>query len=76
MHGRHVLQFLINPSLVSVRIKASKTNPFRKGVTIHLGCTGGRLYPVSALAAYHVVRGMKPGPFFVFKDGSHSLGKS
>ena len=59
-----------NPSLVSVRIKASKTDPFRKGVTIHLGRTSGRLCPVSALVAYHVARGMKPGPFFVFKDGA------
>ena len=58
-----------SPSLVSVRIKASKTDLFRKGVMIHLGRTGGRLCLVSALAAYHVARGMKPGPCFVFKDG-------
>ena len=58
-----------NPSLVFMRIKASKTDSFHKGVTIHLGRTGGRLCPVSTLVAYHVARGMKPGPFFVFKDG-------
>lgn len=58
-----------NPTLVQLTIKASKTDPFRKGVTIYLGKTEGNLCPVSAVAAYLAVRGGSPGPFFRFESG-------
>lgn len=58
-----------SPVAVQVFIKASKTDPFRKGVKVYLGSTSNSLCPVAAVAAYMAVRGMKPGPFFKFKDG-------
>ena len=45
------------------------TDPFRKGVMVYLGRTGGELCPVAAVSAYLAVRGRVPGPFFVFKGG-------
>lgn len=55
---------ITNPQFLEVLIKASKTDPFRKGVTIFLGRTGGELCPVSAILAYMVQRGPEEGPFF------------
>lgn len=59
-----------NPSVVRVHIKAAKTDPFRQGVYVFLGKTGNKLCPVVAVAAYLVVRGRQPGPFFLFRSGS------
>lgn len=63
------LDSLSNPTVVQVLIKASKTDPFRKGVTLYLGKTGNDLCPVAAVAAYLAVRGRSPGPFFRFTSG-------
>ena len=57
------------PTVMFVNIKASKTDPFRKGVTLSLGRTYCLLCPVAAMAAYFQVRGTDPGPAFRFKDG-------
>jgi hypothetical protein len=57
------------PSMVSLRIKASKTDPFRAGVTIHLGRTDRDLCPVAALLSYIEVRGLQPGPLFIWRNG-------
>ena len=57
------------PSVVRVHIKASKMDPFRKGVNVYLGRTGNELCPVVAVAAYLAVRGRQPGPFFRFVSG-------
>ena len=46
-----------DPKVVSIRIKQSKTDPFRQGVTIFLGRTDGMLCPVAALMSYLAVRG-------------------
>ena len=54
-----------------VHIKASKTDPFRHGVSIYLGCSQADLCPVSAVLAYMVLRGASPGPFFFFADGRY-----
>lgn len=43
--GDVALDSLTDPKVVQVRIKASKTDPFRKGVTIYLGSTGDELCP-------------------------------
>lgn len=59
----------VNPSIVALKIKASKTDPFRQGVTIFLGATGSSICPVKALLAYIAVRGQISGPLFRFKDG-------
>ena len=57
------------PSSLKVRIKESKTDPFRLGVDIFVGRTGNELWPVAAVLAYMVKRGPNPGPFFTFQDG-------
>ena len=58
-----------NPSMLWVRIKQSKTDPFRQGVTIALGKTDAQLCPVAALMAYMALRGPGQGPLFRYKDG-------
>ena len=57
------------PSFVRVRIKQSKTDPFRRGVNLYLGRTHTDLCPVTAILSYLVVRGAGPGPLFIFADG-------
>lgn len=49
--------------LLKVRIKASKMDPFRKGVDVFVGKTKTELCPVTYMA------GPGKGPFFRFKDG-------
>ena len=57
------------PQYLVVRIKASKTDLFREGVSVYLGRTKSDLCPVSAILFYMVRRGTAPGPFFRFSDG-------
>ena len=58
-----------SPTKICVRIKASKTDPFRQGVTICLGRTGQELCPVGALLSYIARRGLSPGPLFRYEGG-------
>ena len=70
----------VKPSFLEERIKASKTNVFRKGVSVYLGVTGTDLCPVAAILSYMTLQGKtaadrknqqeKPAPFFRFSDGS------
>lgn len=60
---------LKNPTTLKVRIKASKTDPFRVGVDVFVGRTDNVLCPVAAVLTYMAVRGPEPGPLFTFKDG-------
>ena len=57
------------PSRMEVRIKASKTDPFRQGISLFIGKVASDLCPVSAMLAYLVVRGSHAGPLFKFSDG-------
>lgn len=57
------------PSQVQIRIKQSKTDPFRHGVSVVVGRTGSDLCPVAALLDYLRVRGMREGPLFLFESG-------
>ena len=59
----------LNPSFLKIRLKASKTDPFRRGVDIVVGRTGNKLCPVTAMLAYLAVRGNGPGFLFRFQDG-------
>ena len=59
-----------SPSVMQVRIKQSKTDPFRKGVSLAIGRTGTKLCPVAAVLDFIVARGSSPGPLFTFQDGS------
>ena len=52
------------PSVVRVHIKASKTDPFRRGVFIYLGKMGSDLCLVAAVGSEG------SGPFFQFASGS------
>lgn len=58
-----------NPSMIQIRIKQSKTDSFRRGVSLFIGRTGAALGPVSAILDYLQRRGMSDGPLFRFEDG-------
>ena len=59
-----------NPSIVRVHLRCAKTDPFDKGVSIHVGKTGTSLCPVSALLNFMAVRPPGEGPLFVYEDSS------
>ena len=60
-----------SPSYLTVNVKASKTDPFRQGVQIHLGRTYSELCLVAAILSYMVKRGTNDGPFFEFEDSRY-----
>lgn len=65
-----------NPSCLQVRIKASKTDPFQKGCSVHIGRGRFSLRALQAVLAYLAVRGNSGGPFFLFQYGwplSHAV---
>lgn len=68
--GDVMVDSVSKPTVVQVRIKESKTDPFRKGVMVYLGFTEDELCPVAAVTAYLAVRGRDPGPFFRLKGGA------
>ena len=57
-----------SPSAMFSTKKASKTDPFRKGITLALGRTYRPLCPVAAMAAFLQRRGTGLGPLFLFMD--------
>ena len=59
----------ISPSCLRVRIKASKTDPFRKGCFVHIGKGRFPLCALQAILAYLARRGNSGGPLFLFQDG-------
>ena len=59
------------PSMLRVRIKQSKTDPFRRGVDLFVGKTSSPLCPVAAMLDYLSTRGVAPGPLFMFRDGRY-----
>ena len=65
-YGNVRVDSTVNPQHLEVEIKASKTDPFRKGVTVYLGRTDRDLCLLSAILAYMVQRGSDKGPFFWF----------
>ena len=58
-----------SPSCLRLRIKASKTDPFRKGCFLHIGRGDYPLCAIQSLLAYLIQRGDAPGPLFLFRDG-------
>ena len=60
----------INPTVIFLRIKCSKTDPFRQGHTIRLGRSGKDVCAVKALLQYLHLRGGDAGPLFRYADGS------
>jgi len=57
-----------SPTFLQVKIKASKTDLFRQGVTLYIGTTGSKLCPVTS---YMMDRGIKASPFLTQKDGRY-----
>ena len=57
-----------SPSCLLLRIKASKTDPFRKGYFLHIGKGEFPLCAIHSLLAYLTLRGDAPGPLFLFRD--------
>ena len=60
---------IVAPRMVRVKLRSSKTDPFRKGVDIFVGRTHNKLCPVEAMQAYLVLGQPKKGFLFKFKDG-------
>ena len=60
----------LHPSAVFLTIKASKTEPFRKGLKLYLPRTDRLLCPISSLSYFLHRRGNLPGPLFIFSDGT------
>ena len=56
------------PEIIHLTLKVSKTDPFRKGVTISVDRTGKPLCPVVAELAYLAVQGDQDGPLFQHHD--------
>ena len=52
-----------------MRIKQSKTDPFRQGITLFLGRTGLLICPIDAILPYLAVRDNRLGPLFILQDG-------
>ena len=62
---------LEDPQVLQVRIKTSKTDPFRAGMDIFVGKMNCRLCPVAIVLAWPCMtkRGPQSGPLFWFSDG-------
>ena len=61
---------IVEPSLVRVTIKQSKTDPFRQGIRLFLCATEHTVCPVKALLQYLVLRRRKDGPLFITAKGT------
>lgn len=57
------------PSSMRIRIKGSKTDPFRKGSFVHIGLGRHPLCAIQAMMPYLASRGDAPGPLFLFTSG-------
>lgn len=67
--GDVAVDSLDSPQVLQVKIKASKTDPFRVGVDIFIGRSECSLCPVTAVLTYMAIRGSAPGPLFIFANG-------
>jgi len=63
------VSFNANFTMMLVRIKASKTDPFRQGTTIRLSSLSHRLCPVAAMRIYLQQNLPQTGPLFVRSNG-------
>ena len=58
-----------DPSMVAIRVKASKTDQFGQGVTIYLGVTKNELCPVTALLQYLTIQPARECLLFISREG-------
>ena len=61
---------IMNPQVIRITLKTSKTDPFKQGADICIQRTDSNLCPVAALLAWLVERGNAPGPLFFFASGA------
>ena len=54
----------LSPNTISIKLKHSKTDQFKKGVKLVMGRTNDDLCPVTALLPYLIHCGDAPGPLF------------
>ena len=59
----------VNPCLVRVTIKQSKTDPFHKGMHIYLGTTDSSVCSMVGVLPYLALRGTQDGPLFITEYG-------
>ena len=59
------------PVAIFVKIKASKTDPFKKGVLLTIGSSGTTICAVSALKNYLLSTNYNGGPLFQYSDGRY-----
>ena len=57
------------PSMLRIRLKQSKTDPFHSGVLVFIGKTGCIFCPVAAVLSYLALCPAGMGPLFRFEDG-------
>lgn len=62
---------IVDPTLITIAIKQSKTDQFRAGANVCLARTSTDLCPVAALLSYIALRRDNPGPLFFYQDGSY-----
>lgn len=60
---------VVSPSTLRIKIKASKTDPFRKGCHIYIGRGRPPLCAVQAVLNYLHIRGNTAGPLFLLQSG-------
>ena len=58
----------VRGDVVSVTVKASKTDPFRQGMTVRLAANGSFLCPVAAINQFLAVHPTRAGPLFTFRN--------
>ena len=63
------LDSLSSPQTLHVQIKASKTDPFRKGTSIYTGLGKYPLCAIRAVVSYLTVSGDGPSPLFQLQSG-------
>ena len=62
------VDYMWSPSCLRLRIKASKTDPFRKGCFLHIGRGEVPLCAIHSLLGYLTLRGDAPDSLFLFRD--------
>ena len=63
------ITFSNNLTLLSINLRASKTDPFRSGCVVRISSTNNLFCPVAALHQYFGIHPNPAGPLFLFTDG-------
>ena len=63
------LDNVLDPTMLKVHLRKSKTDQLKKGVDVYIGKINGSLCPVGAGVEYMSIRGSDSGPFFKFSNG-------